>query len=607
MRWGWLVCAAACQAPAGDDIPPVPSCAVTFRGEPLSAEPTAWPDDHLLVADPSSPTGWRVRFDTDAAPWLTEVPALLSGFVSAVDGRSGFGRLGAAWLRFDGELPWTLEQLRGADSPVHWLDVARGEEVPVDVFVDDAFDGPQLRLQPRRPLRPGAPHLVLLERDGPAGCVSPGAPLWEELWAGRVPGSPIDWSVALEAGGWAREDVGAALHVTAHDDAAVLDRIADGLAGQPRIVSRDCAAEPDPEGWRHCELGVETADYRDETWLSETPSGRWTLPVEVRYRTDPSGPVPVLLWSHGMGADRDTERPRLRSTDNAVAVVGVDAMEHGGHPSALGESEDTSALRFLGVDLSTVSLDAVALRQHVAQSSLDRAQVVHALAADPDVDGDGVDDLDVTRVASFAESLGGVLSPTLVRAYPDVDLSLQLVAGGHLIVFVTQGETGGLLRPLLVELSGGEADLQRLLAIGQAAIDAGDPAVHAADLAARWDADPGTAPHVVVTGALEDELVPLHASRMLAQAYPLDQLEPVIAPFDGTGRAVAPVVGSDAQPLRVLVQYDRMGGDAPVPADHGVPRSPEGRSVSEHLVTTWLDGAPEVRDPYTVVGTPPLP
>ncbi len=193
-----LLMAVACAADDRDvpfEVPAVPDCAVTFRGDPADPEPTAWPDDHLLVPDAASPWGWRLDFDTTVAPWSADIPGPVAPLVTAVDGRSGFGRLGAAWMRFTGELPWTEEALNSPDGPVHWLDVERGEEVPVEVFVDVELDGRhQLRVQPLRPLRPGAAHVVVLEADASGGsdvsCMSPGAPLWNDLGPARSTARP---------------------------------------------------------------------------------------------------------------------------------------------------------------------------------------------------------------------------------------------------------------------------------------------------------------------------------------------------------------------------------------------------------------------------------
>jgi len=55
-------------------------------------------------------------------------------------------------------------------------------------------------------------------------------------------------------------------------------------------------------------------------------------------------------------------------------------------------------------------------------------------------------------------------------------------------------------------------------------------------------------------------------------------------------------------------QFDRVGVTNPRPATHaGVPFSEEGRLQATHFFDTWLDGgAPEIIDPYEVLGTPEL-
>jgi len=70
--------------------------------DPESEEILAFPDDIWTVPDPDSPTGLRVR--ADDAPWMAEVPDLLVGFMDGLEGATGFGRLGAAVLRFSDDI-----------------------------------------------------------------------------------------------------------------------------------------------------------------------------------------------------------------------------------------------------------------------------------------------------------------------------------------------------------------------------------------------------------------------------------------------------------------------------------------------------------------------
>src|SRR5690606_6872019 len=84
--------------------------------------------------------------------------------------------------------------------------------------------------------------------------------------------------------------------------------------------------------------------------------------------------------------------------DSETVVVAIDALEHGAHPTADGAGV-TQVMNFFAVDLGGPSVDALRLRENFRQSTYDKLQVTRAILANLDLDGNGTDDVDPSRMA----------------------------------------------------------------------------------------------------------------------------------------------------------------------------------------------------------------
>jgi hypothetical protein len=164
-----LALLAACASP---DEAATPRCDVTVRQryDPFVAEEIElFPDDLLVVEDPSSPTGVRLTADATKAPWLRALPAQLATLPEALGGLTGFARNGAVVVRFDAD-PGLITP--GPD--LRLLDLSTQPATDVPYTLRQSVD--QLIVQPLRPLRAGARHGLVLATshvtpDG--GCVGP--------------------------------------------------------------------------------------------------------------------------------------------------------------------------------------------------------------------------------------------------------------------------------------------------------------------------------------------------------------------------------------------------------------------------------------------------
>lgn len=580
------------------------------------AHPTellAFPDDAWTVPDATSPTGRRVRIDAEHAPWTQELAVPLQPIVEELSERSGFARLGGAVLRFSGPVSgWPQDAAASvADPGLQWIDLSVDppERVPFSVQVGEAGD--QLVLEPLVTLRPGAEHAVvatggLTAADG--GCIAP-APGVRARLSGTSGDADLDARVAaaVAAAGVEAGDVAHVLVYTTHDDLQPMVAAAAHARGADLSWADGpiCRGE-DP---RVCEGAFVAADYRtDGAVVGAEPQDSWTLQPVIWLPADAEGPVPVAVFGHGLNG-RAGHGSWLVSLlgELGVAVVALDALHHGVHPTA-DPGDDLPALAFLGLDLANLRLDARRLRGSFDQSALDRLQMLALLRARPDLDGDGAPDLDMDRLLYFGVSLGGLMGPPLMALEPDLGAGVYAVGGGKLAAFATDTEVVASLAPVIEALVGPPDEFARLLPLFQAAIDPSDPAVWGAHvLRSRFDDAP--APDLLFPVAEVDETVPPSSAKALARGLGLPHLSPVPDPVPTLVAVDGPLQANGPDGATVAYfQLDRVTeGAAPMVADHGnVPGSDQVRWMTLGFFDGHLSGSAVLADPYEALGTPPL-
>jgi dienelactone hydrolase len=610
IRFPTLLLLAACTAdddPVGDTDPTATEgiawCegSVTQRWDPLhDLELATFPDLVWTRADAASPTGLRV--DVEGAPWLAEMPVGVVDLVGPFSELSGFGRLGAIVLRFDGDLGEVPADAAASlvDDGLILAELTPEGPVRVPYRATTGEHGDQLVVQPLAVLSPGAPHALVLTTAHAAadgGCVRP-SPTFRALFEGdvdpRIAATKPAHEAALDALGLTPADVSAMTVFTTHDEVATgLLAAADDIAASTFAWDGERACE-DREGARLCRGSFTATDYRTAGGgvLDGLPHGTWTLDVDVWLPKTP-GPHPVLMFGHGMNGDRGQAAevvPEL--TDEGFAIVAADALFHGDHPTTEGLAV-TGGLPFLGLDLDAGSVSLRQVRGSFVQTPLDRAQVLGLLRDAPDVDGDGEADVDTSRLGYLGISLGGLLGPGLLAAHPDTGAAVLSVAGGHLSVFVTSTGITEQIHPLLVGLVGSEDGLDRFLALAQAAIDGADPAVIADHVTGAHAL--GAPADVLLQCAHHDDVVPPPTGEMLARGLRAPRLLPgawaVDAVQDGPART---------SPVVAYQQFEQVtDGDQLVDAGHGnTPKSPEAFGQAVHFLTSWRDtGTAEVVAP----------
>lgn len=584
-----------------------------------------FPDGVLMRADEQSPTGWRLDYSAELAPWLADTPPLLQQGLQALNRMSGFGTLGGTLLRFSAavgdDLPGTAAESLTSEA-WRWYDLSGDspKRVPFEATVLE--DGITVVLWPLVPLRRDAEHAVVVTtaaaaRDG--DCIAP-SDATRHLLAG---GTGVDayeraaprYLDALERIDLDPTAVSAVSVYRTHDDVGPMLRAAQQmLETQPEWGAWDGCRERG--SLLECETSTTVLDARNEFGLvdDEVVPVEAEIPVTLWMPTEGTGPWPVLIYGHGLNSERDEgwEIAR-RVSDEGVIVVAMEAVEHGEHPSVDPSDPSEPALRFLGVDLEGLAIDAEAIRGNFNQTNLDRLRLVRLLRTRPDIDGDGVDDVDTSLLGYVGASLGALCGAGLLATSADIDAAVLTIGGARLLSIVTDSELLADFQGIIELLVGSQEAFDRLAPVAQHVVDPADPGLWAAHLL-HDRFDDRVPPHLLVAVGMEDDVVPPASGRALARALRIDHMPPIAEPLELVAQLdEAPVSGNvaDGQRTAVFFQYDRVtrNGGEPGPARHTASAKSDqsAEQIRTFFTTLRDDGLPVVVDPYEVLGTPALP
>jgi hypothetical protein len=176
---------------------------------------------------------------------------------------------------------------------------------------------------------------------------------------------------------------------------------------------------------------------------------------------------------------------------------------------------------------------------------------------------------------------------------------------------ITEASSFATFRPIIGNLVGGEAELDRSLPLVQALVDGGDPVAFAGHvLGAPLPGARGRVPHLLQQMVINDETVSNGTNRSLARALGVPLVPPVV---QDVGLVLvedsAPVVGNiEGGRTAGLFQFDRMRtsrNGRPVPASHNNALGLEGFGQVYRFLSGWVSGeTPEIIDPYATFMTP---
>ena len=546
--------------PIGTDVAPVSPAlafcegAVAHRWDPLSVdEPELFPDGLLTRADPTSPTGRRLDVSPEAAPWAAQTPLVLRDALLSLNRLSGFGAMGGVLLRFTGPVSGVPATADDSLTGTGWQFWDLGGDVPVRVAFEARVleGGLTVVLWPLMPLRLDTLHVVVVTRDARAddgACIAP-APTTRALLTGapalpnaeRLAAFAPAYRDALRRVGVEPAQVSALTVYPTHDDLAPVRFAAASVLAQP-VAWGPPGACRESDGVVECEASTTVLDYRDASGSVDgtvVPT-EGTIPVTWWRPAHGPGPFPVVVYGHGLDSHRDEGRfIAERVAELGIAVVAMDAVEHGDHPATAADALGQDAMRFLGLDLAHLRIDAPRLAGNFNQTNIDRLRLIGLLRQDGDPDGDGVVDLDPSRIAYLGASLGAMCGAGLLALSPDLDAAVLAVGGARLISVVTDTDAIAEYRPLINALVGSPERFDRFVSVAQHVVDAADPGTWSAHvLHDRFDGR--VAPSVLASFGMNDEVVPPSAGRALARALGAPHLAPVQVPVE-----LVPVIDAD--------------------------------------------------------------
>jgi len=336
------------------------------------------------------------------------------------------------------------------------------------------------------------------------------------------------------------------------------------------------------------------------------------IPVTVWIPGELEAPAPVIIGAHGMNSDRDQMNGLVqRMLPLGYAVIAIDAMEHGDHPSREEGDIGLDALRILGINLEERFIDIRVLRGNFNQTTMDRLQLIQLIRDDPDVNLDGVPDLDFDQIGYFGISLGAMMGPSLIALSYEIKVAVLAVGGGDLLQFALGNPTIVPLLPLLAQLAGSQGILDRTILAGQAMLDAADPNTYATRIFKNRLGGSEHTPNLLLYLSTFDQVVPPANGHSMARALALPHIPPLFDPIELLmPSANAPIQGNLNNEATIGVfQYDRVtSGDQVIPSNHdNTPYSPEATIQLIEFFESWRsEGVSRIIDPYDVLNTPSL-
>ena len=615
---------------AGEDIETGPVSYVYAPGG--EAMPT-FPDDYYTVEDATTGTGLQVVMTAETLPWLDSLDSLFRTIYDGLNELDGWGTNAAVVLHFDGPIAALPEGEEETRTNGAVMMVALGEDGPERVpFVPELTTDGSVLLWPMFPLQPKTRHGVVITRELTAAdgsAISRPAVMTELL-----EGEPEDPRLAALAPRYAEllaaldlepsEVVGALVFTTQ----SVVDEsvaIAADIAARDYSWSTAPVCEAVSNGMRRCEGAAMFQTYRGEDLIvaGTTPVAAREIKVSVwlpdlSVVTPSSAPWPGIVYGHGLVHERGQAKgvARFVVPDGAV-VAAIDAPGHGEHPTAP-EDESLAMFEFFAanVDTSPLTIDPLRMRDNFRESTYDKLQLLRLLEQNPDIDGDGSDDIDTSRFGYMGESFGGIMSIETAALQGRFEvLGLQL-GGARVATMIKEARRFGIFVLMMVPMGGSEDDVLRLFPVLQTVIERGDPANYASYI--LGDRLPGAGelhPHLLLQLVVDDDTIPEVACRALTRALGLPHVPPRPVPYDGVPLSdEAPVSLNllDGSRTAGFFQFDRIrrsAGDDIEAASHDyMPSSEEGELQFEHFMDGWLDPAtePEIVDPYVLLETPPL-
>ncbi len=216
-----------------------------------------------------------------------------------------------------------------------------------------------------------------------------------------------------------------------------MDRIAFGSYQSPYFLNEDQVIPTVPTG-SDVALPAASREISFQVYLPNKPA--------------PPGGYPSVIVGHGLGGNRFVSAANLASAMAAegIAVIGVNAVGHGYGPETKlaitdkagntveiaggGRAVDvTRDGTYGGGEGCGLAPPGFIYRDCSRQTALDIMQLVRAMKAGLDLDGDGVVDLDRARISYAGLSQGALFGAILMGVEPDIRSAVLTSGSGSLV------------------------------------------------------------------------------------------------------------------------------------------------------------------------------
>lgn len=604
-----------------------PSC--TFGLARTDTDIPVWPAMEVLTDDPTTETGHRLVFDPATHPSIgLRLQGYLPTFTDDLSTVDGFGVNAEAFFSyaraFDDAtlqaLPLSVHQGLG------FVVISPGPVRFVPALIQTTDLGTTLLMAPLTPLPENAEVAAFVSRTltpAAGGCLEPSSDLVAMLAAPDArTRAAIDALVSVGAITAPSELVGLVAYPT---QSTTPDSVA--VAADIATRSFDWMATPtcmDEARWRHCEGQFVAQEYRDTHAVfhrargaAAVPLSTYVLPVSMWLPLHRTGPVPMLIFGHGLGGGREQAAELAAfAAPMGIATIAIDAQAHGAHPTSLHPGDQLNTIfDFFGISFlnrHTRALEAARLRDNFRGSSWDKLQLLSLLVAHPDIDRDGTVDLDTTRYAYLGVSLGGIMGPEFLALEDALTAGVLVVPGGRVSSIISEG---GMFAPLIAAATppGTSAgDVRRFFPILQTIIERGDSASYGPHVLAHRLSGAGDPQSIEIGIVLDDNTVGNVSNYAIARALgDVPIVDPLLRPVPGIAHVAGPLMGNfdDGHGGVItagIIQFDVVGngaGGTDMATHSNVGASDVGAAAWLDFLDTHFHGSvARIRDPYAAIG-----
>jgi hypothetical protein len=312
------------------------------------------------------------------------------------------------------------------------------------------------------------------------------------------------------------------------------------------------------------------------------------IPVTIMIPKSPMPPAgyPVIINGHGLSNNRGSMLSLANELARAgFAMLSIDDVLHGSRAN-IPDKENNFNGTYAGPDgipddypfaISFFAgfTDFVEVRDNFRQTILDQMSLVRLvqsskldLSALASAAGGQTPTLDGTHIYWNGGSLGGIMGSMAVALEPEIKGAALQVPGASFIQLITtnSAEVSGLVGTVAKGTFGiqGEEVLDEYHPIANllsSITESGDPIAYAPHILEN-SLNGRETPDVLITYAMNDEVLPNIATVALMRAMGIDLATPNLADVPGLVNIAAPVQGNRGAHTAVAVQYS--------PADHAL-------------------------------------